>query len=136
MSVGSRELRPGLQVVSSQPAGGVEDAIGRLQDLVATVLDENDQLRRALESRIVIEQAKGVLAERYGIDVQTAFEVLRGSARSNRMSIHALAEAVVASPETPPQIQPPRSGLGSKPRARAPGRSRRSGRTPSPRRAS
>src|SRR5207244_12570224 len=99
LSVGSRELRPGLQVVSSQPAGGVEDAIGRLQDLVATVLDENDQLRRALESRIVIEQAKGVLAERYGIDVQTAFEVLRGSARSNRMSIHALAEAGVASPE-------------------------------------
>jgi hypothetical protein len=107
LSVGSRELSPRLVDLSRQPVDGVQDAVGRLQDLVASVLDENDQLRRALESRIVIEQAKGVLAERYGIDVQRAFEVLRRSARNNRMSIHALAESVVASPQTPPQIEPP-----------------------------
>jgi inactivated superfamily I helicase len=107
LSVGSRELSPRLVDLSHQPAGGVQDAVGRLQDLVASVLDENDQLRRALDSRIVIEQAKGVLAERYGIDVQKAFEVLRASARNNRMSIHALAESVVSSPLTPPQIKPP-----------------------------
>jgi len=107
LSVGSRELSPRLVDLSRQPADGVDDAVGRLQDLVASVLDENDQLRRALDSRIVIEQAKGVLAERYGIDVQKAFEVLRASARNNRMSIHALAESVVASPQTPPQIEPP-----------------------------
>ena len=107
MSVGSREHSPRLVDVSRQPADGVDDAVGRLQDLVAMVLEENSQLRRALESRIVIEQAKGVLAERYRIDVQTAFEVLRGSARSNRMPIHVLSEAVVSSPMTPPQIKPP-----------------------------
>jgi len=107
LSVGSRELSPRLVDVSRQPAEGAQVAVGRLQDLVASVLDENDQLRRALESRIVIEQAKGVLAERYGVDMQRAFDVLRRSARNNRMPIHALAEAVVASPQTPPQILPP-----------------------------
>jgi AmiR/NasT family two-component response regulator len=107
LSVESRERSPRVVDLSHQPADGVDDAVGRLQDLVAIVLNENSQLRRALESRIVIEQAKGVLAERYGIDVQKAFEVLRRSARNNRMSIHALAESVMASPVTPPQIKPP-----------------------------
>ena len=56
---------------------------------------ENAQLREALSSRIVIEQAKGVLAERYRLDVEEAFAVLRKTARAHRMRIHALAAAVV-----------------------------------------
>lgn len=107
MSVESRELRPRLRDVSRKPVDDGEGAVDRLQDLVQSVLDENDQLRHALESRIVIEQAKGVLAERYGLPIGAAFELLRRSARDNRMSIHALAEAVVSTRETPPQIRPP-----------------------------
>jgi AmiR/NasT family two-component response regulator len=89
--------------------GAGDGAVDRLQELVAAVLAENDQLRRALHSRIVIEQAKGVLAERYDLTMQETFELLRSSARNNRMSIHGLAEAVVASRNTPPQIRPPRA---------------------------
>jgi len=66
---------------------------------------ENEQLRQALASRIVIEQAKGVLAERFRIDPETAFEVLRGAARSHRVRIHDLAAAVTTAPTTPEEIK-------------------------------
>jgi hypothetical protein len=59
------------------------------------------QLQHALDSRIVIEQAKGMLAERLGCDVSTAFDVLRHAARSTRRSIHELAADVVSRPVTP-----------------------------------
>lgn len=65
---------------------------------------ENAQLREALTSRIVIEQAKGVLAERYRLDLEQAFELLRRTARSKRMRIHVLAAAVVTGTLTPPEI--------------------------------
>lgn len=38
----------------------------------------NDQLSQALTSRVVIEQAKGVIAERTGVSVADAFDRLRG----------------------------------------------------------
>ncbi|MFL6013532.1 MAG: ANTAR domain-containing protein [Gaiellaceae bacterium] len=60
-----------------------------------------EQLETALRSRIVIEQAKGILRERFGWTVEEAFEVLRYGARSSRSSIHALAEQVVESSDTP-----------------------------------
>jgi len=62
---------------------------------------ENLQLAHALESRVVIEQAKGVLLERYGLTLDAAFELLRQAARSNRMDIHELARKVVSGPATP-----------------------------------
>jgi len=57
---------------------------------------ENDQLRTALVTRIIIEQAKGMLAERLAIEVDDAFERLRREARNRRMKLHALAVAVIA----------------------------------------
>src|SRR4051794_19575447 len=65
---------------------------------------ENAQLVHALESRVVIEQAKGVLRERYRLSTEAAFELLRHAARSNRMKIHALAGKVVSSSETPAEF--------------------------------
>ena len=75
---------------------------------------ENSQLTQALESRVVIEQAKGILRERYGLSLDAAFELLRHAARSNRMNIHALASNVVSMPETPPEfgrVPPPPAAL-------------------------
>jgi hypothetical protein len=57
---------------------------------------ENEQLRTALATRIVIEQAKGMLAERFEMDVDEAFERLRHQARSHRIKLHVLAAAVTA----------------------------------------
>jgi AmiR/NasT family two-component response regulator len=92
-------------------AGDTEEQVERLRDLVAALLVKNQQLQRALESRIVIEQAKGVLAERYRIGVDEAFSLLRRSARNHRLRLHGLAAAVVASHETPDEIPPPRPPL-------------------------
>jgi hypothetical protein len=65
-------------------------------ELLESLRRENDQLRTALVTRIVIEQAKGVLAERFNVGVDEAFERLRREARNRRMRLHALAAAVVA----------------------------------------
>ena len=77
----------------------------RLAELVVALADENANLQRALDTRVVIEQAKGVLAERFGLDVHDAFHVLRTSARSNRMRLRDLAAGVVESRQTPPEIE-------------------------------
>ena len=84
-----------------------EAQIERLREFANSLLVRNQQLQQALDSRIVIEQAKGVLAERYGIGVDDAFALLRRSARNHRLRIHALSAAVVASHETPHEIPPP-----------------------------
>ena|SRR5262245_35470933 len=80
---------------------------------------QNEQLQTALESRIVIEQAKGVLAARHGLDVDSAFDALRRGARSHGMKLHDLAGRVVGSQTTPPQVQRYLDGDGRAGRARA-----------------
>jgi GAF domain-containing protein len=57
-----------------------------------------EQLQGALNSRILIEQAKGVLAERAGIGVDEAFAVLRAYARRNGRHLSAVAAAVIEGP--------------------------------------
>lgn len=54
------------------------------------------QLQHALDSRVIIEQAKGVLAERHGVDAGTAFQVLRKHSRSTSNPLHDVARQVVA----------------------------------------
>ncbi|HJQ48057.1 MAG TPA: GAF and ANTAR domain-containing protein [Amycolatopsis sp.] len=54
-----------------------------------------EQLQTALNSRLAIEQAKGVLAERAGIPVGEAFDLLRRYARGHNRKIHDIAQAVV-----------------------------------------
>jgi hypothetical protein len=54
----------------------------------------NDQLNEALNSRIVIEQAKGVIAERAGIDVDEAYARLRRHARSNNLRLAEVARDI------------------------------------------
>ncbi|MFF0727794.1 ANTAR domain-containing protein [Streptomyces sp. NPDC004134] len=53
------------------------------------------QLQNALNSRIVIEQAKGALAQRRSIAVDEAFRLLRGHARNNRRPLADVAREVV-----------------------------------------
>ena len=55
-----------------------------------------EQLRVALDSRVVLEQAKGALAERAGLDVAQAFDLMRGHARRRRRLLADVARDVLA----------------------------------------
>jgi GAF domain-containing protein len=55
----------------------------------------NEQLQSALNSRVLIEQAKGVIAYTAGVDMEEAFRRLRSHARSNNRSLPETATAVI-----------------------------------------
>jgi GAF domain-containing protein len=54
-----------------------------------------EQLQRALDSRVLVEQAKGFIAQVHGIDMDAAFTLLRAYARSHQMQLSRVAHAVV-----------------------------------------
>jgi hypothetical protein len=55
----------------------------------------NEQLSGALTSRIVIEQAKGVISERTGVDLAEAFSRLRAYARNHNLRLTDVARAAI-----------------------------------------
>ena len=60
-----------------------------------------EQLQLALNSRIVVEQAKGAVARAFGISVDEAFDVLRTHARQSRQRLTDVAHQVVTTPTGP-----------------------------------
>ena len=72
--------------------------LGRLLASTIEALSKGDlaaQLQTALSSRILVEQAKGVLMEREGLSAQAAFERLRRQARSRSIRIDDLARRII-----------------------------------------
>jgi GAF domain-containing protein len=63
-----------------------------------------DQLQHALNSRVVIEQAKGVVAERNGVGMDVAFELLRTFARNHNRKLGEVAAAVVRGDSDAPTL--------------------------------
>jgi hypothetical protein len=86
---------PAETVDTAQAFAGVA-SIGLLQErAIRHGQGVAGQLQDALQSRIETEQAKGLIAGRHGIDVEAAFALLRGAARSRRQRVSDLAAAVV-----------------------------------------
>jgi transcriptional regulator with GAF, ATPase, and Fis domain len=56
-----------------------------------------EQLQAALNSRVVIEQAKGKLAERFALDMDTAFTALRHYARDHNLRLSEVAQTFIDS---------------------------------------
>jgi GAF domain-containing protein len=55
-----------------------------------------EQLQEALETRVVIEQAKGILMERHMIDDLTAFDHLKDASQRSNVKLRTIAAGVVA----------------------------------------
>jgi GAF domain-containing protein len=55
-----------------------------------------EQLQGALESRTVIEQAKGVVAATHEVSIDEAFELIRRHARSHQATVRAVSDAIVS----------------------------------------
>jgi GAF domain-containing protein len=55
----------------------------------------SEQLQATLESRIVIEQAKGITSQHSSVTIDRAAELMRAHASKNNASIRAVAEAIV-----------------------------------------
>ncbi|GAA2755203.1 ANTAR domain-containing protein [Actinopolymorpha rutila] len=85
----SDELRIGQALADVATIGILQERAVRHNDVLVM------QLRTALNSRIVIEQAKGVISEQHRIDVAAAFTVLRGYARGHRRKLTEVAAEVV-----------------------------------------
>lgn len=54
-----------------------------------------EQLQTALDSRIVIEQAKGKLSESSDLSMDEAFEAIRNHARNNGLTVRSVAKAII-----------------------------------------
>jgi GAF domain-containing protein len=67
-----------------------------------------EQLQSALNSRVIIEQAKGVLAERARVNLDDAFGMLRGYARNHNSRLRDVAEAVITGTVVIERVRRPR----------------------------
>jgi GAF domain-containing protein len=66
-----------------------------------------EQLQHALNSRVLIEQAKGVIAERDQVSMEVAFATLRKHARDHNLKLGDVAVAVVRRNPGPGSVPPP-----------------------------
>jgi protein-arginine kinase len=87
-ALGPNELRIAQALADVATIGILQERAIRRRDVLA------EQLQLALNSRVIIEQAKGVLAERGQLEMERAFELLRGHARSTQQRLSDVALGV------------------------------------------
>jgi transcriptional regulator with GAF, ATPase, and Fis domain len=90
----AEDLRIGQALADVATIGILQERAIRRREVLA------EQLQAALNSRLVIEQAKGVLAECGHLDVAQAFTLLRSHARANHQRLSDLARDVISGTTT------------------------------------
>jgi transcriptional regulator with GAF, ATPase, and Fis domain len=101
-SIGSlnlfREDTGALNEIDAVAAQALADVatISLLQERALRETDvAREQLQHALDSRVVIEQAKGVISYTHDLDMDAAFKLIREHARSNQIRLVDLARSIV-----------------------------------------
>jgi ANTAR domain-containing protein len=95
------------QAFESFSVGSAEEAtaaLGRLLAVTEATYERRAQLEHALQSRVAIEQAKGIVAERYGLGLEEAFDLIRRAARTHRVKLHDLVRAIRPGIDFPPEL--------------------------------
>lgn len=134
-STAARALAAGFERVSAFPLLHADDVIGvaavlhhgRLEDApvrlaealtgasaiavfqhreLRRAMTRADQLQGALDSRVVIQQAKGAMAARLNITPSAAFELLRGFARRNNLKLADVCVTAIDGHLTPEALRP------------------------------
>ncbi len=109
MNLFGREPAPVASADTSRVLQALADVatIGIIQErAIAQAETLTEQLQSALNSRVVIEQAKGAVARALGIGVDEAFERIREHAREHNVKLTDLARRLVTEPATISRLEP------------------------------
>lgn len=99
MNVFSKDVGGRLDASDMQIVQALADvaSIGLLQERAISRGEQlTEQLQGALNSRIIIEQAKGAVAQHKGVSVDDAFTLIRSYARANNLRLGDVAKTVIA----------------------------------------
>lgn len=99
-SLSENDVAIGQALADVATIGLVHERTIRQQEVLA------EQLQTALNSRIIVEQAKGSLAERAGIEVDDAFAVMRDYSRRTRQPLSVVARSVINGSLAASELQP------------------------------
>jgi len=82
-----------LTFVGEQMGGAISKSV--LADANARLLEETQEMKRQLETRKLVERAKGILQQRYSLTEEEAYLRLRNESRRLRRPMKELAEAII-----------------------------------------
>jgi len=80
---------------SAYVVGSSKDELQSSINLAAERFSQSRHLQQAFTRRVVVEQAKGILMARHGLDERAAFELLRAHARRSSRRLVSVAEALI-----------------------------------------
>lgn len=94
LRAGQDSLDPAQASLAQSLADAAAVAILQRRELCCTV-QAAEQLRHALDSRVLVEQAKGAVAARLGVTPEAAFELLRAFARRHSRPLTEVAAETI-----------------------------------------